>query len=57
MIFCQNRDPVDLVDKKKFVDFFHETTGRKDLRFRVPVRVAPSATLPGVEELDFPAII
>ena len=33
-IIGQGFDPVDLVDEKKFVDFFHEKTGRKDLVFK-----------------------
>ena len=32
-IVCTNYDPVDLVDPVKFVEFFYETTGRKDLVF------------------------
>ena len=33
-IIGQNFDPVELVDRKKFVDFFHEKTGRKDITFK-----------------------
>ncbi|TBU28541.1 FAD binding domain-containing protein [Dichomitus squalens] len=33
-VFAKNFDPVDLVDEQKFVDFFHQTTGREDLQFK-----------------------
>ncbi|TBU42449.1 FAD binding domain-containing protein [Dichomitus squalens] len=33
-IFSRDFDPVDMVDQQKFVDFFHQTTGRKDLHFK-----------------------
>ena len=33
-VFCKDSDPVDLVDHKKFVDFFHQTTDRNDVHFK-----------------------
>ena len=33
-VLSQNADPVDLVDHQKFVDFFHQTTGRKAIQFK-----------------------
>ena len=34
LIGGHNFDPVDLMDPVKFVEFFHEHTGRKDLVFK-----------------------
>ena len=33
-IMGMNFDPVDLVDQTKFIDFFFEATGRKDITFK-----------------------
>ena len=33
-IVGKNFDPVDLVDPAKFVEFFHENTGRRDVVFK-----------------------
>ena len=33
-VFCKDFDAVDLVDHKKFVDFFHQTTDRNDVHFK-----------------------
>ena len=35
LISCQNYnyDPIDLLDPSKFVEFFHEHTGRRDIVF------------------------
>ena len=31
---CSTRDPIDLVDSVKFVEFFREFTGRSDIVFK-----------------------
>ena len=31
---CSTRDPIDLVDPVKFVEFFREFTGRSDIVFK-----------------------
>lgn len=31
IIGCQNYDPVDLMDPSKFIEFFYDRTGRRDI--------------------------